>query len=163
MDDDTRECLATEVDTSLPGLRFARVLERLGAERGLPELIVVDNGPEFAGRVLDAWAYEHGVRLHFIEPGKPVQNAYIERFNGCFRDECLNEHWFTSLPAARRIVETWRDDYNAVRPHRDLDNRTPQDGFSFPVDLIAGAGHLMWGPLISNGLTWLEWTQTDRP
>ena len=135
---------------------------------------MVDNGPEFAGRVLDAWAYEHGVRLHFIEPGKLVQNAYIESFNECFRDECLNEHWFTSLPAARRIVETWRDDYNAVRPHRALDNRTPQefahqggrhtlDGFSFPVDLIAGAGHLMWGPLISNGLTCLEWTQADRP
>ena len=127
IDDHTRECLAAEVDTSLPGLRVARVLDRLGAERGLPDLIVVDNGPEFAGRAMDAWAYEHGVRLHFIDPGKPVQNAYIESFNGRFRDECLNEHWFTSLPAARHIVETWRDDYNAVRPHSALGNRTPRE------------------------------------
>ena len=127
IDDYTRECLAAEVDTSLPGLRVARVLDQLGAERGLPELIVVDNGPEFAGRAMDTWAYEHGVRLHFIDPGKPVQNAHIESFNGRFRDECLNEHWFTSLLAARRIVETWRDDYNAVRPHSALDNRTPRE------------------------------------
>ena len=127
IDNYTRECLAAEVDTSLPGLRVARVQDRLGAERGLPELIVVDNGPEFAGRAMDTWAYEHGVRLHFIDPGKPVQNAYSESFNERFRDECLNEHWLTSLPAARHIVETWRDDYNAVRPHSALGNRTPRE------------------------------------
>lgn len=127
IDNYTRECLAAEVDTSLPGLRVARVLDRLGAERGLPELIVVDNGAEFAGRAMDAWAYEHGVRLHFIDPRKPVQNAYSESFNGRFRDERLNEHWSTSLPAARHIVETWRDDYNAVRPHSALGNRTPRE------------------------------------
>ena len=127
MDDFTRECLATEVDTSLPGLRVARVLDRLAAERGVPEHITVDNGPEFAGRVLDAWAYAHQVQLHFIEPGKPVQNAYIESFNGRLRDECLNEHWFTSLPAARSIVEAWRGDYNTVRPHSALRYRTPEE------------------------------------
>ena len=127
IDDFTRECLATEVDTSLPGLRVARVLDRLALERGLPESITVDNGPEFAGKTLDAWAYAHGVHLHFIDPGKPVQNAYIESFNGRLRDECLNEHWFMSLPAARTIVETWRDDYNAVRPHSALGNRTPEE------------------------------------
>ena len=127
IDDFTRESLATEVDTSLPGLRVTRVLDRLAVDRGVPELITVDNGPEFAGRVLDAWAYTHGVRLHFIEPGKPVQNAYIESFNGRLRDECLNEHWFTSLPLARTIVESWRDDYNAVRPHSALGNRTPEE------------------------------------
>ena len=127
IDDFTRESLATEVDTSLPGLRVTRVLDRLAVERGLPELITVDNGPEFAGRILDAWSYAHGVRLHFIDPGKPVQNAYIESFNGRLRDECLNEHWFTSLPAARSIVEAWRDDYNAVRPHSALGNRTPEE------------------------------------
>ncbi len=127
LDDFTRESLATEVDTSLPGLRVTRVLDRLAIERGLPELITVDNGPEFAGRVLDAWAYSNGVHLHFIDPGKPVQNAYIESFNGRLRDECLNEHWFMSLPAARSIVEAWRDDYNAVRPHSALGNRTPEE------------------------------------
>lgn len=126
IDDFTRECLATEVDTSLPGLRVRRVLDRLSVERGLPGLIVVDNGPEFAGRVLDEWAYANGVRLHFIDPGKPVQNAYVESFNGRLRDECLNEHWFMNLAEARTIVETWRDDYNAVRPHSALGNQTPR-------------------------------------
>lgn len=126
VDDFTRECLATEVDTSLPGLRVARVLDQLGQLRGLPEAITVDNGPEFAGRALDAWAYERQVQLHFIEPGKPVQNAYIESFNGRLRDECLNEHWFGSLHQARRIIEEWREDYNCVRPHSALDNWTPQ-------------------------------------
>ena len=127
IDDFTWESLAMEVDTSLPGLRVTRVLDRLAIDRGLPGLITVDNGPEFAGRVLDAWAYAHGVRLHFIEPGKPVQNAYIESFNGRLRDECLNEHWFTSLPLALTIVESWRNDYNAVRPHSALGNRTPEE------------------------------------
>lgn len=125
VDDFTRECLATEVDTSLPGVRVARVLDRLGAQRGLPETITVDNGPEFAGRALDAWAYQHQVQLHFIQPGKPVQNAYIESFNGKLRDECLNEHWFGSLYHAQTIVEGWRQDYNGVRPHSTLGNLTP--------------------------------------
>jgi putative transposase len=127
VDDFTRECLATEVDTSLPGLRVARVLDRLAAHRGLPETITVDNGPEFAGRALDAWAYQHQVQLHFIEPGKPVQNAYIESFNGRLRDECLNEHWFSTLPGARTIVEAWRQDYNGVRPHSALHNLTLEE------------------------------------
>ena len=108
IDDFTRESLAAEVDISLPGLRVTQVLDRLAVDRGLPELITVDNGPEFARRVLDAWAYTHGVQLHFIDPGKPVQNAYIESFNGRLRDECLNEHWFMSLPLARTIGESWR-------------------------------------------------------
>ena len=95
-----------------------------GRRTGPAELIVVDNGPEFAGR---AWAYENGVRLHFIAPGKPVQNASIESFNGRFRDECLNGHWFRSYPATRRIMDTWRDDYNAVRAHSALGNRTPRE------------------------------------
>jgi putative transposase len=125
VDDFTRECLATEVDTSLPGLRVARVLDQLGAVRGLPEGITVDNGPEFTGRALDAWAYQHRVQLNFIEPGKPVQNAYIESFNGKLRDECLNEHWFSNLGHARTTVEAWRDDYNGVRPHSALGNLTP--------------------------------------
>jgi putative transposase len=127
VDDFSRECLAAEVDTSLPGARVVRVLERLREQRGLPQVLVTDNGPEFAGRALDLWAYEHGVRLHFIEPGKPVQNAFIESFNGKMRDECLNEHWFLSLGEARQTIEAWRRDYNEVRPHTSLGNRTPQE------------------------------------
>ena len=101
VDDFTRECVAIEVDRSLPGLRVARVLDRLRATIGLPQTIVVDNGPEFAGRTLDAWAYARGVTLRFIRPGKPIENAYVESFNGKFRDECLNEHWFVSLADAQ--------------------------------------------------------------
>jgi len=127
VDDFNRECLATEVDTSIPGARVVRVLERLRERRGLPQILVMDNGPEFAGRALDVWAYEQGVKLHFIELGKPVQNALIESFNGKLRDECLNEHWFLSLGEAREKIESWRRDYNEVRPHTSLGNRTPQE------------------------------------
>ena len=90
-------------------------------------MITVDNGREFTGRAVDAWAYAHGVRLQFIQPGKPVQNAYIESFNGKLRDECLNEHWFTTLAGARVIVDAWREDYNSVRPHSALGNLTPNE------------------------------------
>jgi len=127
VDDFNRECLAAEVDTSLTGARVVRVLERLRELRGLPQILVMDNGPEFAGRAVDVWAYEQGVKLHFIEPGKPVQNAFIESFNGKMRDECLNEHWFISLAEARETIEAWRRDYNEVRPHTSLGNRTPQE------------------------------------
>jgi putative transposase len=127
VDDFNRECLAAEVDTSIPGARVVRVLERLRDLRGVPEVLVADNGPEFAGQALDVWAYEQGVKLHFIEPGKPVQNAFIESFNGRMRDECLNEHWFMSLAEARETIESWRRDYNEVRPHSSLGNRTPQE------------------------------------
>lgn len=127
VDDYSRECLAIEVDTSLPGARVVQVLEQVSNMRGAPKTIVVDNGPEFVGKALDTWAYERGVGLHFIEPGKPVQNAYIESFNGKFRDECLNEHWFGSIPEAQAIVEAWRQDYNTVRPHSSLGNRTPEE------------------------------------
>jgi putative transposase len=125
VDDFTRECLAIEVDRSLPGLRVTRVLDRLQATAGLPACIVVDNGPEFSGRTLDAWAYAHGVTLRFIRPGKPIENAYVESFNGKFRDECLNEHWFVSLVDAKTQIERWRVDYNTVRPHSSLDQATP--------------------------------------
>jgi putative transposase len=92
----------------------------VAAERGLPEAIVLDNGPEFRGRALAAWSEERGVRLEFIQPGKPVQNAYVESFNGRLRDECLNANWFTSLRDARRKIEEWRQDYNQQRPHSSL-------------------------------------------
>jgi putative transposase len=125
VDDFTRECVAIEVDRSLPGLRVTRVLDRLLATVGLPQTIVMDNGPEFAGRTLDAWAYAHGVTLRFIRPGKPIENAYVESFNGKFRDECLNEHWFVNLVDAKTAIEAWRVDYNTVRPHSSLGGRTP--------------------------------------
>jgi len=125
VDDFSRECPAIEVDTSLTGMRVVRVLERLAETRGLPKAIVVDNGPELISKVLDEWAYRNDVRLHFIEPGKPVQNAFVESFNGKFRDECLNEHWFTSLDEARRTIEEWRIDYNTCRPHSSLGYMTP--------------------------------------
>src|SRR5437773_477682 len=127
VDDFNRECLAAEVDTSITGARVVRVMERLREERGLPQILVTDNGPEFAGQALDVWAYERGVKLHFIEPGKPVQNAFIESFNGKMRDECLNEHWFLSLGEARETIEAWRRDYDEVRPHTALGKRPPQE------------------------------------
>jgi putative transposase len=139
VDDFTRECVAIEVDRSLPGLRVTRVLDRLRATIGLPQTIVMDNGPEFAGRALDAWAYAHAVTLRFIRPGKPVENAYVESFNGKFRDECLNEHWFVSLVDAKTVIEAWRIDYNTVRPHSSLDGRTPQQ---FATLASAGARRL---------------------
>jgi len=125
MDGYTREALWIEVDTSLPGLRVVQVLEKVIQERGLPEAIQVDNGPEFISRAVDQWAYAHAVALHFIDPGKPVQNAFIESFNGKFRDECLNQSWHTSLDDARRSIEAWRTDYNTVRPHSSLGYLTP--------------------------------------
>ena len=125
VDAHTRECPAIEVDHSLPGARVVQVLERLRATRGLPTSIVCDNGPEFRGEALDQWAALRQVTLQFIEPGKPVQNAFSESFNGRFRDECLNESWFVSLTNARATIEAWRVDYNEVRPHSGLADATP--------------------------------------
>ena len=121
----TREALALEVDTSLPGSRVVRVLDRLAGERPQPTHLVLDNGPELISRVLEEWAHQHAVTLHFIDPGKPIQNAHCESFHGRVRDECLNEHWFLSLPDARQIVEGWRQDYNRERPHSALGYQTP--------------------------------------
>ena len=127
VDDCTRECVAIEVDTSLTGTRVQAVLDRLAETRGLPQSITVDHGPEFEGQILDTWAYGANVQLSFIRPGKPNENAYIESFNGKFRDECLNEHWFLTMAHARRIIETWRIEYNTERPHSSLGNLTPQE------------------------------------
>jgi putative transposase len=123
----TREVLAIEVDTSLPGGRVVRVLERLAAERGAPDEIVLDNGPELAGKAVDQWAYGREVGLRFIEPGKPVQNAFVESFQGRLRDECLDRHWFVGLGDARHIIEAWRQDYNRARPHSALGYRPPAE------------------------------------
>lgn len=89
--------------------------------------MILDNGPEFAGTALDAWAAQHGVHLHFIQPGKPVQNAFIESFNGKFRDECLNEHWFVTLQEAQLVIEAWRREYNEERPHSTIGDMTPME------------------------------------
>jgi len=122
----TRECHAIEVDTSLPGSRVVRVLDALIAKHGRPSGITVDNGPEFISQALDRWAFANGVALHFIQPGKPVQNAYVESFNGRFRDECLSQAHYPTLARARVEIELWRVDYNRVRPHSSLDYRTPE-------------------------------------
>lgn len=127
LDEGTRECLACETDTSLTGVRVKRVLDRLARDRGYPKEILSDNGPEFAGLVLNQWAYENRVIQLFIQPGKPMQNGYVESFNGKLRDECLNEHWFRTIGEAQRIIEQWRLDYNNLRPHSALDNLTPSE------------------------------------
>jgi putative transposase len=127
MDGYTREALTIEVDTSLPGLRVVRALEQLRERRGMPAAIQLDNGTEFTSHVVDQWAYQNHVALHFIERGKPTQNAFIESFNGKFRDECLNQNWFVDLREARQVIETWRVDYNTVRPHSSLGYRTPEE------------------------------------
>ncbi|HUG17113.1 MAG TPA: integrase core domain-containing protein [Thermomicrobiales bacterium] len=127
LDSCTREALAIEVNTSLPSATVVRVLEQIIDERGQPAEIVMDNGPELTSRRLDQWAYERGIRLHFIEPGKPVQTAVMESFNSRLRDECLNQHWFVSLAEARQLLEAWRIDYNQVRPHSSLGHQTPKE------------------------------------
>lgn len=127
LDEGTRECLACEADTSLTGARVQRVLDRIAVDRGYPKEILSDNGPEFAGLVLNQWAYDKRVKQLFIQPGKPMQNGYVESFNGKLRDECLNEHWFRTVREAQRIIETWRLNYNQLRPHSALDNRTPNE------------------------------------
>jgi putative transposase len=127
MDGVTRYALCIEVDTSLPGLRVVRVLEELKRQGRKPEVIVIDNGTEFTSQVVDQWAYENQVQLHFITPGRPMENGFIESFNGKFRDECLNENWFIDLADARQKIEEWRCDYNQVRPHSALAYLTPAE------------------------------------
>ena len=135
VDNHSRESLAIEVGQRLTGDDVVRVLEQVTSHRGKPRTIRVDNGPEFISRSLDLWAYFNGVKLDFSRPGKPTDNAVIESFNGRLRDECLNQHWFLSLDEARAVTEAWREDYNRVRPHGALGNRTPSE-FARPV-----AGH----------------------
>ena len=136
LDDATRESLAIEVDHSLPGARIIRVLDAVIAHRGRPQVIVCDNGPEFISQAVDTWAYQRGIQLHFIAPGKPNQNAFVESFNGRFREECLDLHWFSTLPAARAIIDAWRVEYNTKRPHSSLGDRTPEE---YAVTLVAGS------------------------
>lgn len=127
VDDFTRECVAIDVNRSLTGDRLVEVLDKAARSRTYPKAIVCDNGPEFVGRVLEQWAYAHDITLRFIQPGKPVQNCFVESFNGRFRDECLNEHWFTSMGDARAAIERWRNDYNEVREHSSLGGLAPAE------------------------------------
>jgi len=121
----TRECLALEVDTSLGSRRVTRVLERIIAERGAPQAIRTDNGPEFTSRHFLAWCLERKIEPVHIEPGKPVQNAHVESFHGKLRDECLNASWFANLFEARKKIAAWRIEYNEQRPHSSLGYLAP--------------------------------------
>jgi transposase InsO family protein len=125
IDDATTEAVAVVPARALGGLPVTRVLDALAITRGLPQVLRTDNGLEFCGRAMLTWAHDRGVTLRLIEPGKPTQNAYIESFNGRFRDECLNEHWFTSLAHAQVVIEAWRREYNDERPKKGLGGLTP--------------------------------------
>ena len=127
VDNVSRVSPAIEADFSLTGRRVTQVLDRAVAQHGLPRAICVDNGPEFSGRELDAWAYRHGVKLCFSRPGKPTDNAFAESFNGRVRQECLNTHWFERITEAQRVLEDWREEYNTERPHSSLGMKTPME------------------------------------
>lgn len=127
MDVYSRECLALEVDTSIGGRRVARVLDRIKEQRALPEVIGSDNGPEFRSRHMDQWAYENGVKLHFIKPGKPTQNAWVESLNSQIRKKLLNIHWFANLDEVRGLAEKWRTIYNTIKRHGSLNKKTPAE------------------------------------
>jgi putative transposase len=123
----TRESLMIEVGQSLKGEDVVRVLNRIKAQRGAPKMLFCDNGSEFCSQAMDLWAYQNGVRIDFSRPGKPTDNAHVESFNGTFRQECLNAHWFMTLSEAKGIIEGWRREYNESRPHRALGERTPNE------------------------------------
>ena len=127
IDEYTKEALAVEMDTSFNGERVKQVLDRVSEFRGSPDMIRSDNGPEFTGRVIFEWMQDNNVYHNLIQPGKPVQNSFIESFNGRFRDEFLNEQWFGNLNEAKLLTEEWRNTYNEIRPHGSLDGLTPNE------------------------------------
>lgn len=127
VDDFTRESIKITVDTSLNGRRVCEELEQVIEARGKPDRILSDNGTEFTSMAILRWCQEQGIRWDYIQPGKPYQNGYIESFNGKFRDECLNENLFVNLQEAKRLVETWREEYNEQRPHSSLNGKTPNE------------------------------------
>jgi putative transposase len=147
VDDFTRECLCLVADTSLSGVRVARELDAVIAQRGCPLMCVSDNGTELTSMAILKWAHERRIEWHYIAPGKPQQNAFAESFIGRLRDECLNENLFERLADARRILDTWRIDYNTVRPHSALGNVPPADYASVNASGVqrAGALELPWG------------------
>src|ERR1700720_273870 len=123
----TRECLAIESEQRLKGEDVVLALNRIKIQRGVPKFLYCDNGSEFSSQAMDLWAYQNGVRMAFSRPGKPTDNAFVESFNGTFRAECLNAHWFISLTETRQIVETWRRHYNESRPHSALEDVPPRE------------------------------------
>lgn len=125
VDNISRESPALAVGRAFSGTRIVAMLQRLEATWGLPKSIQLDNGPEFTSKALDDWAHRHRIKLVFSRPGTPTDNPYIEAFNGRFRAECLDQHWFASLDEAQQVIEAWRIDYNEVRPHSALNNQTP--------------------------------------
>ena len=134
----TRECVALEAAPTFRGSDVARILGSAGATRGLPERIRVDHGTEFTSKALDHWAYWNRVELDFIRPGKPTDNPFIEAFNGSLRRECLSQHWFVDLADASRTLQRWRQEYNNIRPHSSLNDRTPAS--------FSRGGHFVPGP-----------------
>jgi putative transposase len=145
IDQFTRQCLALLADRALNGQQVALTLSQVVAERGTPESITADNGSEFASKAMDAWTYQYGVHLEFIRPGKPTDNGYIESFNGRLRDECLNVEMFFDLSDVREKLERWRLDYNQVRPHSALGDRSPEE-FSRDWKQSRAASLRMAGP-----------------
>ncbi len=127
VDDFNREALAIEIDLNIPAQRMVRVLDRIVANRGYPLKMRIDNGPELISLALAQWAEDHGVMLEFIKPGKPTQNAFIERFNRTYRTEILVFYLFRTLNEAREITERWLNEYNSERPHESLNNLTPEE------------------------------------
>lgn len=148
VDDVTRECLAAIPDTSISGKRVARELTTLISLRGKPAMIVSDNGTEFTSNAILSWTNDHAVDWHYIAPGRPMQNGYIESFNGRMRDELLNETLFVDLDQARQIISDWADDYNTARPHSSLGYKTPA---AYAGTLTAPKGVTSAEPLIANG------------
>jgi len=130
----TRKCPAIEVGQSLKGTDVVEVLNRLRFERSMPKMLFCDNGSEFTSQIMDLWAYQNGVKIHFSRPGKPTDNAYVESFNGTLRAECLDTHWFGTLAEAQESIEAWRKEYNESRPHRALGERTPNE---FANEIVA--------------------------
>jgi len=122
-----RECIEIVVGRSIPSSRVIATLESISRERGLPKVITVDNGPEYTSKIIREWAKEKGVELDYITPGRPMENGYIESFNGKFRDECLDQNWFIDLPKASKCIEEWRNDYNNERPHSALGYLSPRE------------------------------------
>ena len=129
VDDFTRECVGQIVDTSISGWRLSRYPDEVASSHGLPREIVLDNGPELTSKAMFLWSQKTGVKLSFIHPGKPIQNAFCESFNGTFRDNCLHQYWFINIPEARDVIERWRQHYNKERPHSSL-NYTPPSIFA---------------------------------
>jgi transposase InsO family protein len=125
VDDATHEAVAIVPAHNISGQQVVRILQRIASSRALPKIIRTDNGKEFCGKAMLTFAHDAGITLRLIEPGKPNQNAYVESFNGRFRDECLNEHWFTSLAHAQVVIEAWRREYNEERPKKALGGLTP--------------------------------------